>query len=71
MARHPATAREDLPHEVQACIKSIEMDLYDQKQDSGALKALIASGAGALFEFASVVDAVACAVRALLLRLPV
>ena len=51
MPDHPATVRKDLPQEVQAYINAIEMELYDIKQDGVALKALIASGAGALFNY--------------------
>ena len=49
--KHPAAHQDDLPEEVQSYIGSIEMELYDKKQEAAVTQAMFGSvvGAGLLF----------------------
>lgn len=49
--KHPATAVEDLPKEVQGYLSELELSVYDNKQEGGAAKAFLLTGIGAFVIF--------------------
>ena len=51
--KHPATLFGDLPEEVQRYINTIEMHIYDFKQERAAAKPMLASALGAIIIFLS------------------
>ena len=49
--KHPAAQEDDLPEEVRDHIGTIEMELYDKKQEYAAGKAIVGSALGAALLF--------------------
>lgn len=54
--QHPAASYEDLPDEVQRYINRLELELYDEKQGSEALKAISLTGVAAMLIYTGYTD---------------